>query len=91
MDRDGNEIRLDVVWPNDAEKKQFRDLIETLKVPAVTDDSLKEEIITIGAQALTGEKEIEDCTGKLYRKFRFIYRSRYGFCCQVWQAWPSLY
>ncbi|WP_411335633.1 hypothetical protein [Ruminococcus gauvreauii] len=68
MDRDGNEIRLDVVWPDDAEKKQFRDLIETLKVPAVTDDSLKEEIIAIGAQALTGEKEIEDCTGEILQK-----------------------
>lgn len=67
-DRDGNEISLDIVWPDDAEKKQFRDLIETLKVPAVTDDSLKEEIIAIGAQALTGEKEIEDCTQEIVQK-----------------------
>lgn len=67
-DRDGNEMWLEIVWPDDAEKRQFRELIETLNVPAVTDDSLKEEIITIGAQALTGEKEIENCTAEIVQK-----------------------
>lgn len=67
-DGNGNDIILDIEWPEQSEIDKLKNIIDSLKVPSVTDNSLKDEIITNGAQALTGEKGVEQSVEEIIQK-----------------------
>lgn len=67
-DGNGNDIILDIEWPEQSEIEKLKTIIDSLKVPSVTDNSLKDEIITNGAQALTGEKGVEQSVEEIIQK-----------------------
>ncbi|MBD5088017.1 MAG: extracellular solute-binding protein [Clostridiales bacterium] len=67
-DGNGDNIMLDLEWPEQSEIEKLKTIIDSLKVPSVTDNSLKDEIITNGAQALTGEKGVEQSVEEIIQK-----------------------
>lgn len=67
-DGNGNDIYLDIEWPEQSEIEKLKTIIESLKIPAATDTSLKDEIITNGVQALTGEKGVEQSVEEIIQK-----------------------
>lgn len=64
----GNDINLEMEWPKQSEVEKLKNIINSLKVPAVSDNSLKDEMITIGAKALTGEKGVEQSVEEIIQK-----------------------
>ena len=67
-DHEGNEVNLEIEWPAQPEIEKLKTIINSLDTPSVTDNSLKDEMITIGAQALTGEKGVEDSVEEIIQK-----------------------
>lgn len=67
-DGDGNYINVEMEWPKQSEIEKLKNIINSLKVPAISDNSLKDEVITIGAKALTGEKGVEQSVEEIIQK-----------------------
>ena len=67
-DRDGNKVRTDYIWPDEQETAQLKELIQSLKNPANVDNTMKQEVLTIGAKALSGEKGVEQCVEEIAQK-----------------------
>lgn len=67
-DGNGNEVNLEMEWPKQAEIEKLNNIINSLKVPVISDNSLKDEVITIGARALTGEKGVEQSVEEIIQK-----------------------
>lgn len=64
----GEMKKLNFVWPNTLERKELEKVIGELQTPMNLDNSLCDEIITVGAKALTGEKDIEECVEEICQK-----------------------
>ncbi len=67
-DREGCQVVLGLQWPKEQELEQFRKVLESLQTPVVFEESLKNEVITIGAQALRGEKKVEEGAREIAQK-----------------------
>jgi len=67
-DREGNAVVIGLRWPKKQELEQLKTILDSLNTPAVFDDSLKNEVVTIGAQALKGDREIEDSAEEIAQK-----------------------
>lgn len=67
-DKDGKPFTLDILWPDGQDIKQLKSIIQSLKTPSSAESDLKNEIIAIGAKALTGEKGVEDSVEEIIQK-----------------------
>ena len=65
---DGEFVGLEIKWPNSEEKEELLHLIDSLNTPARTDERIKDVILSTGEKALTGEKNIEECTDEIIQK-----------------------
>ncbi len=67
-DRAGSQVVLGLQWPKEQELEQLRKVLESLQTPAVFEENLKNEVITIGAQVLRGEKKVEEGAREIAQK-----------------------
>lgn len=58
----------EILWPDDGEINKLREIIKALNTPMGTDNLLQDDIISIGAKALTGEKEVDECVEEIVQK-----------------------
>lgn len=65
---EGEFYNLSVHWPDSSELEELSALISTLNTPAGTDSLLKDNIISIGSKALTGEKDIDESVEEIVQK-----------------------
>ncbi|MCM1568744.1 MAG: hypothetical protein NC081_04775 [Roseburia sp.] len=65
---DGAYLGLEIVWPNEGEVEELREIIQASHTPVGTDSLLEDDIIAIGVKALTGEKEIDECVEEIVQK-----------------------
>lgn len=68
MDEDGNYTELDLFWPEDDQIARLEEMIESLDMPASTDENIKNAVIEVGISALNGEKNVDEAVGEIVNK-----------------------
>lgn len=68
MDENGNYVSLDLFWPTEEQTAALESMIESLSVPASSDENVKNTVIEQGVAALNGEKSVEDAVGEIINK-----------------------
>ena len=67
-DKDGNTVELDISWPGQTEIDQLKKLIESRRTPVMAQNEWRNEVVSIGAKALTGEKGVEESVEEIVQK-----------------------
>ena len=67
-DKDGNSLQLDMSWPGQTEIEQLKKIIESRKTPVMAQSEWRNEVVSIGAKALTGEKGVEESVEEIVQK-----------------------
>lgn len=67
-DKDGNTVKLDISWPGQTEIDQLKKIIESRKMPVMAQSEWRNEVVSIGAKALTGEKGVEESVEEIVQK-----------------------
>lgn len=67
-DKDGNTVQLDISWPGREEIGQLKKIIESRKTPIMAQREWMNEVVSIGAKALTGEKGVEESVEEIVQK-----------------------
>ncbi len=67
-DKDGNSVQLDISWPGQTEIDQLKKIIESRKTPVMAQSEWRNEVVSIGAKALTGEKGVEESVEEIVQK-----------------------
>lgn len=67
-DKDGNTVQLDISWPGREEIDQLKKIIESRKTPVMAQSEWMNEVVSIGAKALTGEKGVEESVEEIVQK-----------------------
>ncbi len=67
-DKDGNTVQLDISWPGREEIGQLKKIIESRKTPVMAQREWMNEVVSIGAKALTGEKGVEESVEEIVQK-----------------------
>lgn len=67
-DKDGNKVQLDISWPGREEIGQLKKIIESRKTPVMAQREWMNEVVSIGAKALTGEKGVEESVEEIVQK-----------------------
>lgn len=63
---------LSLIWPSEAQLREVEEMFESLKIPVNTTGSIREQVIDIGAAALSGEKGIEESAQEIYEKMQLL-------------------
>lgn len=63
---------LNLSWPSKAQIKEVEDMFESLKTPVNETGNIREQVMDIGAAALSGEKGIEESAQEIYEKMQLL-------------------
>lgn len=67
-DKDENMVEFTLYWPEGEELENLEQIIQSLSVPAPADNSVKNDVISIGAKALSGDKKIDESVQEIVQK-----------------------
>lgn len=67
-DEDGTMRNLELLWPDSGDIDRLKEIIRSLETPSSTDTFFREDVISIGAKALTGEKGIDESVEQIVQK-----------------------
>lgn len=63
---------LDLIWPSKKQLGEVEDMFQSLKTPVNTTGNVREQVLSIGAAALSGEKGIEESAQEIYEKIQLL-------------------
>lgn len=71
-DDPGSVYELDLIWPSEKQLGEMEDMFQSLKTPVNTTGNVREQVLSIGAAALSGEKGIEESAQEIYEKIQLL-------------------
>lgn len=63
---------LDLIWPSEKQLGEVEDMFQSLKTPVNMEGNIREQVLRIGAAALSGEKGIEESAQEIYEKIQLL-------------------